>query len=241
MGITRSKVLERARTVWPMEAVPYSQSTIHYPDGYRQDCSGYVCMSWGVPLDLPGSWGGLNTVSMVASGLMYEIRPDDLRPGDAIGRCGPGTAGDSGHVQLFTRWLNDIDSDSRYYCLEQTGGRRGPHETLHDWPDGYKAYRYRDIIDDPVVVTPAPAPAPRVVAPAWPGRLLRKVSPMMHGEDVRAWQGRMRSRGWTIGVDGWYGAESERVCRAFQTEKRLGVDGIVGPNTWRAAWEAPIT
>lgn len=59
--------------------------------------------------------------------------------------------------------------------------------------------------------------------------------------DVRTWQNKMKSRGWQIGVDGVYGPESERVCRAFQQEKRLGVDGKVGPNTWAATWSAPVT
>ncbi|ACY97921.1 MULTISPECIES: GH25 family lysozyme [Thermomonospora] len=84
------------------------------------------------------------------------------------------------------------------------------------------------------------AAPPASGAPAWPGRYLRQ-PPMMHGQDVRRWQARMRERGWRIAADGWYGPASERVCRAFQAEKGLAVDGVVGPVTWRAAWEAPIT
>ncbi|QKW40723.1 peptidoglycan-binding protein [Actinomadura sp. NAK00032] len=49
------------------------------------------------------------------------------------------------------------------------------------------------------------------------------------------------NRGWRIAADGAYGPRSESVCRSFQAEKGLAVDGIVGPATWRAAWEAPIT
>ena len=63
----------------------------------------------------------------------------------------------------------------------------------------------------------------------------------MRGEDVRTWQARMSRRGWRIDVDGAYGPQSREVCLAFQREKRLVVDGIVGPETWRAAWTAPIT
>jgi hypothetical protein len=59
--------------------------------------------------------------------------------------------------------------------------------------------------------------------------------------DVRTWQQQMRSRGWTIGVDQVYGPESQQVCRQFQSEKGLGVDGLVGPQTWAAAWTAPVT
>jgi hypothetical protein len=59
--------------------------------------------------------------------------------------------------------------------------------------------------------------------------------------DVRTWQDKMRSRGWSIDVDGVYGPASEGICRQFQSEKGLGVDGLVGPATWSATWSAPVT
>jgi peptidoglycan hydrolase-like protein with peptidoglycan-binding domain len=77
-------------------------------------------------------------------------------------------------------------------------------------------------------------------APRWPGRYLTQ-PPVMHGGDVRSWQDRMRDRGWHLAVDGVYGPGSEEICRAFQRDKGLTVDGIVGPRTWAAAWTAPIT
>ena len=59
--------------------------------------------------------------------------------------------------------------------------------------------------------------------------------------DVRTWQDKMRARGWSIDVDQIYGPASENVCRQFQSEKHLGVDGLVGPETWAATWNAPVT
>ena len=59
--------------------------------------------------------------------------------------------------------------------------------------------------------------------------------------DVRTWQDKMRARGWSIDVDQIYGPGSEGVCRQFQAEKGLGVDGLVGPETWAATWNAPVT
>jgi hypothetical protein len=58
---------------------------------------------------------------------------------------------------------------------------------------------------------------------------------------VKTWQQKMRDRGWSIGVDGCYGPESEDVCRQFQAEKGLSVDGDVGPKTWDKTWSAPVT
>jgi hypothetical protein len=77
--------------------------------------------------------------------------------------------------------------------------------------------------------------------PAFYRTLSYRAGRVMHGDDVRAWQQRMRDRGWKIGVDGEFGAESDRVCRKFQAEKKLQVDGEVGPNTWKASWMAPVT
>lgn len=75
-------------------------------------------------------------------------------------------------------------------------------------------------------------------APQFPGRVLEKG---VRGEDVRSWQARMAQRGWTIGVDGDFGPGSDAVCRKFQAEKALGVDGKVGPKTWATTWDAPVT
>jgi hypothetical protein len=59
--------------------------------------------------------------------------------------------------------------------------------------------------------------------------------------NVKTWQSKMKDRGWSIGCDGQYGPESENVCRQFQSEKGLSSDGDVGPKTWSATWNEPVT
>ncbi|MFV2198471.1 N-acetylmuramoyl-L-alanine amidase [Nocardiopsis sp. LOL_012] len=81
-------------------------------------------------------------------------------------------------------------------------------------------------------------PAPDSGVPAWPGVYLKDYT--AHGS-VRVWQQRMKDRGWRIRVDGRFGPRSERVCRRFQKEKRLAVDGVVGSRTWSKSWTAPVT
>ncbi|WP_412542614.1 hypothetical protein R8Z50_09015 [Longispora sp. K20-0274] len=73
MSVTRADVLHRAATLWPTGSVPYSQDHLHPGTGYRQDCSGFVSMCWVIPLGADGSWGGMNTVSLVTDGWMSPI------------------------------------------------------------------------------------------------------------------------------------------------------------------------
>ncbi|WP_454051460.1 peptidoglycan recognition protein family protein [Cellulomonas sp. Marseille-Q8402] len=108
--------------------------------------------------------------------------------------------------------------------------------------------------------TPAPAAAPPVAtvvspgvtAPGYPlpaghcfgpreGPVWQHSGFYDHREDLRRWQQRMLERGWVIATDGLYGAQTNSVARAFQAEKSLAVDGLIGPSTWSAAWTAPVT
>ncbi len=95
--------------------------------------------------------------------------------------------------------------------------------------------------------TPRPD-AGGIQAPAWPGRDFAYTpgSAAMTGDDIRDWQQQMAHRGWTIGVDGVYGPQSEDVCRQFQQDSTdhgwpLDVDGVVGPKTWDATWRRPVS
>ncbi|GAB2716636.1 GH25 family lysozyme [Kitasatospora kifunensis] len=108
-----------------------------------------------------------------------------------------------------------------------------------DSGDADKDYCHLDSTDQ--LRTWALSFAPAASAPAWPGEYLRLQTPLLHDGHVQLWQQRMADRGWSIGVDGWYGEQSVSICRQFQQQKGLQVDGIVGPQTWAAAWTAPVT
>jgi peptidoglycan hydrolase-like protein with peptidoglycan-binding domain len=54
------------------------------------------------------------------------------------------------------------------------------------------------------------------------------------GADVLAIQYLLQYNGLTAPADGVFGASTVDAAKAFQTAKALGVDGIVGPQTWAA-------
>ena len=83
---------------------------------------------------------------------------------------------------------------------------------------------------------PPPPPTPGQTPP-WPGQSFTVGSA---NDDVRTWQGQMSARGWNILVDGNFGRGSRSTALAFQREKGLAPDGVVGQVTWDATWAAPI-
>jgi GH25 family lysozyme M1 (1,4-beta-N-acetylmuramidase) len=75
-------------------------------------------------------------------------------------------------------------------------------------------------------------PAPVV---PYPGFSLRAG---IAGPEVRMWQNRMRSRRWTLAADGEFGPGCVAACEQFQRQHGLTVDGVVGPETWTAAFSS---
>lgn len=73
-----------------------------------------------------------------------------------------------------------------------------------------------------------------------------KVAGRWRSKGLARWQQRMIDRGWNElrsagGADGRFGTVTEKVVRQFQKAKGLAVDGKIGPGTWKAAWEEPVT
>jgi peptidoglycan hydrolase-like protein with peptidoglycan-binding domain len=79
-------------------------------------------------------------------------------------------------------------------------------------------------------------------APPFPGiDMDRKGFARKADPNVKLFQVRLVERGWNVPTTGKFDQRTEQVVRAFQREKRLFVDGVVGKNTWRLVWEADIT
>ena len=74
-------------------------------------------------------------------------------------------------------------------------------------------------------------------------RTLKVTKPMMSGSDVIEFQNLVTKKGYSCGsIDGIYGKDSEKACKAFQKANKLTADGICGAKTWAKLDEvAPST
>jgi peptidoglycan hydrolase-like protein with peptidoglycan-binding domain len=106
---------------------------------------------------------------------------------------------------------------------------------------------------------PAAAPAPQAAPPKKKPSRSRSAAPVSAAqvafggdlttaasgtarEDVRAWQARMRQRGWKIGVDGRFGPQSASVAQRFAAQKGLSVaPGSLNGAVYGAAWSLPVS
>lgn len=142
------------------------------------------------------------------------------------------------------RWLHEIFMDcyhrNEVVATPEVIPHRNSPGSATVCPGDHTMARWNDVVNQfhltPGPTPPSPTPSPTV--PPWPGTYLRDYT---NNHGTLQWQQQMAHRGWTITCDDKYGPQSAQVCLAFQREKGLQVDGIVGPQTWNATWTAPIT
>ena len=74
--------------------------------------------------------------------------------------------------------------------------------------------------------------------PQYPLRNLRSVSGYYsHKSDLALWQGRAKDMGLYDGkIDGLYGDKTRNAAMEMQRRRAISVDGLIGINTWNAAW-----
>jgi len=82
---------------------------------------------------------------------------------------------------------------------------------------------------------PSPTAEDEAAIPGWP--ILQLGS---EGPEVFALQYLLRHHGQEIPADGLFGPGTEQAVRAFQSERGLGVDGLVGGQTWPALVEGVV-
>ncbi|MBA2614204.1 MAG: M15 family metallopeptidase [Actinobacteria bacterium] len=134
--------------------------------------------------------------------------------------------------------------DAMHFSLAPNeGGRPKPHgfdralqqAAIELWMDRHGG------VNPEINVGPTPK-KPGKKAPTFPGYDMdRERYSRKEDDNVRLFQERLAERGWNLDPTGKFNQATEQIVRAFQREKRLFVDGVVGKNTWRLIWEADIT
>ncbi len=140
-----------------------------------------------------------------------------------------------------------VGPHSRYVSTSCPGDAlRGWLQAGHPTPSGLPSRRRARRPHPGAHAARTPFPPPCRAATPTSARAIRSPTRSVsgyysHREDLRTWQQRMKDRGWRIDADGLYGPETARVARGFQSEKGLTADGLIGPDTWDAAWTSPLT
>lgn len=124
--VSGSTVIARAK-VWVDAGVPYSQT--HLYQGYREDCSGFVSMAWG--LAKPGT----TTAGMPKYG--KYINKSALKKGDVLLNSNPGS---QGHVVIFEKWANSAHTS--YWAYEESGSKGAVHRVdPYPYFSGYGTFK----------------------------------------------------------------------------------------------------
>ncbi|MEV0603990.1 peptidoglycan-binding protein [Streptomyces sp. NPDC050315] len=135
---TRAAIIARAKA-WIAARVPYNMNG-YWSDGYREDCSGFVSMAWGL---------GSNQWTGSLSRYAVRITKDELRPGDILLYHNAGNPSAGSHVTVFGGWADA--SRKKYVAYELAPRHARKKVTPYAYwsnADKYVPYRYRNLIDD---------------------------------------------------------------------------------------------
>ncbi|MFI5534720.1 peptidoglycan-binding protein [Kitasatospora sp. NPDC051853] len=169
------------------------------------------------------AWTPSGAMAGKKAGLWHQ-GPEGRQPGDIVFYKVPGGASYFvNHVSLYEGDGVSIDGNWRNVV----------QRVVH--PAGTVVGYIRPPYAQPQQPPSTPAPKPY---PPFRGATLGRGDV---GPDVRTAQQRLKDRGWSIAVDGDFGPATEKVVRAYQAEKGLDVDGLIGPLTWASLWTAPVT
>lgn len=223
LRLTRAQILDRAES-WMSARVPYSM-TAYWKDGYRQDCSGFVSMAWGLGTS---AWTG----DLAAYGV--RITQDALQPGDILLYHNSADPRHGSHTVVFGGWVDD--DHTVYTGYEQTPpGARVQTTPYPYWTNSakYVPYRYKYLVTGGGSASGTPAAA----GLAYPGR--GAFGPGHSNSYVTRLGAMLVGRGgggyYEVGPGPRWGTADRDATRAFQRAQGWtgpDADGIPGPTTW---------
>ncbi|GAB7181889.1 peptidoglycan-binding protein [Kitasatospora sp. Ki12] len=216
--VTRAQIIQRAQS-WVDQGVPYGMGR-YWTDGYRQDCSGFVSMAWGL---------GSSQTTWTLPDFAERITKNDLQPGDVLLYNNPANPQSGSHVTLFGGWTDS--SRTRYLAYEQTSpGTRKRATPYAYWNNsgGYVPYRYTGLSGGSSDGAPATAfPGADKFGPGANNAYVTQLGRML----VQ----RGGSRFYSEGPGPRWGEADRKATQAFQVAqgwRGAEADGLPGKDTW---------
>ncbi|QFR97705.1 hypothetical protein GBW32_12765 [Streptomyces tsukubensis] len=203
----------------------------YWPDGYRQDCSGFVSMAWNLGTN---EWTG----SLAKYGV--RITKSKLQPGDILLFHNPANPEKGSHVTIFGGWQDA--GRTRYLAYEQTPpGTRRQATPYAYWSNSssYLPYRYKYLrTGTSEGASGKPSSGKPGAVPPFPGAA--KFRPGQSNEYVTQLGKRLVKKGfgkyYTNGPGPRWSEADRRNVQAFQRAqgwRGKAADGYPGAETWR--------
>ncbi|MEU2222537.1 peptidoglycan-binding protein [Streptomyces sp. NPDC018347] len=220
---TRAQIIDRAK-VWVAAKVPYSMYD-YWSDGYRQDCSGYVSMAWGLP---ENEWTG----SLDQFGV--KITKEELQPGDMLLHHNPDDPEKGSHVVIFGGWTDH--TRTHYTVYEQTPPHTRSQATPYPYwnnTDKYVPYRYKGVSQGAAGAPGGdgrkapPYPGAAYFGPGADNAYVTRLGELLAARGGRAY--------YSEGPGPVWGEADRRATLAFQRAQGwtgADADGLPGRRTW---------
>jgi murein L,D-transpeptidase YcbB/YkuD len=78
----------------------------------------------------------------------------------------------------------------------------------------------------------------QATAPSWPNKSWTEGA---YDKSLACWQMQMGARGYDLYGTGYYGANTKTAAQDIQKKNGLPGSGLIGPKTWKAAWEGTVS